>query len=92
MLSTVEDTLCSKVRLKILGLLVESQNLTTSDIAAKIGCNYVMTRKHLEALESAEVLAHINFGRRIRYYRFKESAKANAVRNLMAAWHCPERL
>jgi predicted ArsR family transcriptional regulator len=83
---TVEDTLCSKVRLKILRLLAESQALTTSEIAAKIGVNYLAARAHLDALEKVDVLTHANFGRRIRYYRFKESERARAIKNVMEAW------
>jgi len=87
---TLEDTLCSRVRLRILKLLMESQTLTTAQIAAKVGVNYVVTRAHLNALENGDVLTHVNFGKRIRYYRFKESSKANAVRDFMEAWCCPQ--
>jgi predicted ArsR family transcriptional regulator len=89
---SLEDTLCSKVRLRILKLLVESQKLTTSEIAAKVGVNYVIARAHLNALENGGVLTHANFGKRIRYYRFKESAKAKAVWNFMEAWRCEENM
>jgi predicted ArsR family transcriptional regulator len=90
MQSKLEDTLCSKVRLRILKVLVESQTLTTSEIAAKVGVNYVVARAHLAALENGDVLTHTNFGKRIRYYRFKESAKAKAVWNLIEAWRFKE--
>ena len=83
---TLEDALCSRVRLRILKLLAESRKLTTSEIAARTGINYVAARGHLEALENSDVLVHVNFGKRIRYYRFKESARANAVRNFIEAW------
>ena len=82
----LEDTLCSRVRLRILKLLVESKKLTTSEIAAKVGVNYVIARAHLNALEKGDVLTHANFGRRIRYYRFKESTRALAVKNFIEAW------
>jgi predicted transcriptional regulator len=83
---TLEDTLCSKVRLKILKLLIESQLLNTSQIAAKVGVNYVVARAHLDVLENSDVLTRVNFGKRICYYRFSESAKANAVRNFINTW------
>lgn len=86
----LEDTLCSRVRLRILKLLMESQTLTSAQIAEKVQVNYVVTRAHLEALEKGDILAHVNFGKRIRYYRFRESAKANAVRRLIEAWQSPE--
>ena len=88
--SKLEDTLCSKVRLRILKLLLESQKLTTSEIAAKVGVNYVVARAHLNALEKGDVLTHANFGKRIRYYRFKESTRALAVKNFIEAWCRPE--
>jgi predicted ArsR family transcriptional regulator len=57
--------------MRILKLLAESDTITTSEIAAKAGVNYVITRAHLDALETSEVLTHINFGKRIRYYSSK---------------------
>jgi predicted transcriptional regulator len=87
---TLEDVLCSKVRLRILKLLTQSRKLTTSEIAAKVGVNYVVARGHLEALEKGNVLTHANFGKRIRYYGFEQSAKANAVRNFIEVWGRPE--
>jgi predicted transcriptional regulator len=56
-----EDVLCSKTRLKILKLLVDSQ-LTPSEIARAVGVNYVITEQHLEILESEGILAHAKFG------------------------------
>ena len=83
---SLEDTLCSRVRLRILKLLDESQKLTPTEIAAKLGVNYVLARAHLEVLEVAGVLTHENFGKRIRYYGFKESTRAVAVKNFIEAW------
>jgi len=83
---SLEDTLCSRVRLRILKLLDESQKLTPTEIAAKLGVNYVLARAHLEVLEVAGVLTHENFGKRIRYYGFKESTREMAVKNFMEAW------
>jgi len=60
---------------QILKLPAESQKITPSEIAAKVGINHVVTRAHLEALENGSILACANFGKRIRYYRFKESAE-----------------
>jgi ribosomal protein S25 len=79
------ESLCSKIQLRILKLLVESRSLTTSEIAAKTRVNYVVARRNLDILEKVDVLTHSNFGRRDRYYRFKDSAKANAVRNFIEA-------
>jgi predicted ArsR family transcriptional regulator len=71
---------------------MESRTLNTSQIATRVGINFVDTRSHLKALENGGVLTHINFGRRIRYYRFKESAKANAVRDFIEAWCSQENM
>jgi predicted transcriptional regulator len=79
----IEDVLCSKTRLKILKLLIGSQ-LTTSDIAEKVGVCYANAAKHLEILEVGGLVEHVRFGKRIRYYKFSEaSPKAIAVRNLI---------
>ncbi len=87
--SNIEDVLCSRVRLKILKVLMKSDELTVSDIARKIGVNYASTKKHLEALEKEDVLTHVMFGKRIRYYRYKESTRAKAVKAFIEAWHAP---
>jgi predicted transcriptional regulator len=89
--SSIEDALCSRVRLRILELLLESQMLNVSEIAARVGVNYVSASMHLKALENADVLSHVMFGKRIRYYRFKESARANAVKKLVEAWHSEDQ-
>jgi response regulator of citrate/malate metabolism len=39
-------------------LIVESRTLTTSEIAAKVGVNYVTARAYLEALER-DVSSHV---------------------------------
>jgi predicted ArsR family transcriptional regulator len=70
----------------ILKLLTESQKLTTPEIATKLGTNCVLARANLDALENADVLTHSNFEKRIRYYKFKESQRARAVRGFIEAW------
>jgi predicted transcriptional regulator len=81
----IEDVLCSKTRLKILKVLLGSQ-LTPSEIARAVGVNYVITEQHLEILESAGILSHAKFGKRIRYYRYNETPKARAVQTFMKAF------
>ena len=40
--------------------------------------------KHLEVLEAQDILLHVKFGKRTRYYKFNEiSPKAIAVHNLI---------
>jgi predicted transcriptional regulator len=79
----IEDVLCSKTRLKILKILMDSQ-LTPSDIAERVGVCYANAAKHLETLEAEGLIEHVKFGKRTRYYKFNEiSPKAIAVRNLI---------
>jgi DNA-binding transcriptional ArsR family regulator len=78
----IEDVLCSRTRLKILKLLMDSQ-LTPSEIARAVGVNYVITEKHLELLEEEGILRHTMFGKRIRYYKYNETPKARAVQRLI---------
>jgi predicted transcriptional regulator len=70
---SIEDVLCSKTRLKILTLLMDSQ-LTPSEVAEAVGSNYVDINMHLETLEAEGIVTHAKFGRRIRYYRFNEGS------------------
>ena len=86
----VEDSLCSRVRLRILKVLIEFHTLTPSQIAAELGINYVLVRQHLNALEDSDVLTHVSFGNRIRHYKLKDSPRANAVKNFIEAWSCRE--
>jgi predicted ArsR family transcriptional regulator len=84
---TIEDVLCSNTRLKILKVLLDSQ-LTPTEIARKVGVNFMNTQQHLELLEEEGIVSHVNFGKRIRYYQFNEtSQRAKAVRNLMGVFH-----
>jgi predicted transcriptional regulator len=79
----IEDVLCSKTRLKILKVLIDSQ-LTPSEIARAVGVNYVITEQHLEILEAEGILSHVKFGKRIRYYKYSESSpRAEAVKHMI---------
>ena len=82
----IEDVLCSRVRLRILKLLADSDRFTVSDIAAKTGVNYASAKAHLETLEGEDVLSHVMFGKRIRYYKLKGSARATAVKAFREAF------
>jgi DNA-binding transcriptional ArsR family regulator len=78
--------LCSKTRLKVVKVLAESEMLTISEIAKIAAVNYVVTRAHLETLENGNILTHLMFGKRIRYYKFKDSLVAKAVKDLIEAY------
>jgi DNA-binding transcriptional ArsR family regulator len=82
----VEDVFSSRLRLKILRILVQVGELNGSEIARRLSVNYVSTSKHLKALEDEGVLVHKVFGR-IRLYRLNEnSPKAKAVQTLIETW------
>jgi predicted transcriptional regulator len=82
----VEDVFSSKLRIKILNILMQVGELNVSEIARRLSVNYNTTSKHLKVLEDEGILQHKVFGR-IRLYRFNElSPKANAVRNIIETW------
>jgi predicted ArsR family transcriptional regulator len=82
----VDDVFSSKLRMKILKILVQVGELNVSDIARRLGVNYNTTREHLKVLEDEGILQHKVFGR-IRLYRFNEqSPKTKSIRNLIEAW------
>jgi len=82
----VEDVFSSRLRMKILRILVQVGELNVSDIARRLGANYLTTSKHLDTLENEGVLVHKVFGR-IRLYRLNEgSPKAKAVQTLVETW------
>jgi DNA-binding transcriptional ArsR family regulator len=82
----VEDVFSSRLRMKILRILVQVGELNGSEIARRLNVNYITTSKHLKALEDEGVLVHKAFGR-IRLYRLNEgSPKAKAVQALVETW------
>jgi DNA-binding transcriptional ArsR family regulator len=82
----IEDVFSSKIRIKILKILVQMGELNVSEIARRLKVNYVTTSMHLKTLEDEGVVLHKMFGR-IRLYRLNEhSAKAKAVQNLIDTW------
>ena len=82
----VEDVFSSRLRMKILRILVQVGELNGSEIARRLNVNYVTTSKHLKALEDEGILVHKTFGR-IRLYRLNErSSKAKAVQGLVETW------
>jgi predicted transcriptional regulator len=84
--SNVEDVICSRIRLRILKLLMQSEQLNVSAIARRVGGNYASASMHIKVLEDEHILTHVTFGKRIRFYRFAESARGQAVKRLIKAW------
>jgi predicted ArsR family transcriptional regulator len=82
----VDDVFSSKLRMKILKILVQVGELNVSEIARRLGVNYNTTREHLKVLEDEGILQHKVFGR-IRLYRLNErSPKARAIQKLVEVW------
>jgi predicted ArsR family transcriptional regulator len=82
----VEDVFSSRLRMKILRILIQVGELNGSEMARRLNINYVTASKHLKALENEGVLTHKAFGR-IRLYRLNErSPKAKAVQTLIETW------
>lgn len=82
----IEDVFSSRLRMKILRILVHVGELNVSEIARRLNVNYVTTSEHLKILEDEGILLHKMFGR-IRLYRINEhSPKAKAVQNIIDAW------
>jgi predicted transcriptional regulator len=82
----LDDVFSSKLRIKILKILVQVGELNVSEIARRLGVNYNTTREHLKVLEDEGILQHKAFGR-IRLYRLnKDSPKTNAIQNLIDVW------
>ena len=82
----IEDVFSSKVRMKILKILMQASELNVSEIARRLGANYNATMKHLKILESEGILQRKIFGR-INLYRFNEhSQKAVIIQKLIESW------
>lgn len=82
----LEDVFSSKLRMKILKVIVQMGELNVSEIARRIGANYGTTSGHLKILEDEGILLHKVFGR-IRLYRLDEhSPKAKVVQNFIETW------
>ena len=82
----VEEFFSSKLRMKILKILVQVGELNVSEIARRLNVNYNTAIKHLNILEDEGIVRHKTFGR-IRLYRLNEhSLKAEAVQKLLEAW------
>jgi DNA-binding transcriptional ArsR family regulator len=82
----IEDVFSSKLRMKILKILMQVGELNVSQIARRLGANYRTTKEHLKILEDEGIVKHKVFGR-IRLYRLNRSSpKTAAVQNLVQVW------
>ncbi len=82
----VEDVFSSRLRIKILKILMQVGELNVSEIARRLRVNYKTTDKHLGVLEDENMVKLKKFGR-IRLYRLNESSpKTRAAQNLIRVW------
>jgi predicted ArsR family transcriptional regulator len=82
----VEDVFSSRLRIKIVKILMQMGELNISEIARRLSINHKAASRHLQVLEEEDILQQKVFGR-IRMYRIKEnSPKAKAVQNLIETW------
>lgn len=82
----IEEVFSSKLRVRILKVILQVGELNVSDIARRLGVNYTSTIKHLDILEREGIIQHKRFGR-IRIYRLSpNSPKAKVVQSLFETW------
>jgi DNA-binding transcriptional ArsR family regulator len=71
--------------MKALKLLFRCGQLNTTDLASRLGANYASTLRHLNLLKDEDVVSERVSGR-TRFFRFKNSLKAQAVVKLLEEW------
>jgi len=82
----IEDLLGSKARIKILKVLALYNELNISLIISKTKLNHSIAVKHLNLLESFNLIQEKNFGR-IKIYRYKiENIKARSLKKFIEIW------
>ena len=82
----IEDLLGSKARIKILKSLALNNELNISLIISKTKLNHSNVIKHLNFLESFNLIQKKKFGR-IKSYRYKdENVKARSLKNFIQIW------
>lgn len=88
----IEDVFASRLRVKILSLLLDLGQLNASELATRMRINYQTTRTHLKILEDEGLVVHRLFGRS-RLFRINEqSQKAKAFHELVQTWWAAEPL
>lgn len=83
---SLEETLSSRGKVRVLKVLAEMGELNISEIVRKAGLNYTTTNQHLRSLEKMEIVKEKRFGK-IRIYRFNaENPRAKAISQLIKHW------
>jgi DNA-binding transcriptional ArsR family regulator len=81
----LEDVFCSKTRMRVLKLLFQLGQLNTTDLADRLRVNYATTLRHLIPLKKEDVVEERVSGR-TRFFRFKNSLRAQTVTMLLEKW------
>jgi predicted ArsR family transcriptional regulator len=82
----IENVFSSKLRIKMLKILMQMGELNVSEIARRLSVNYNIVNRHLKVLEDEGIIQHKVFGR-VRLYRLNEhSSKAKALQSLIEMW------
>lgn len=82
----IEDVLGSRARIKILKLLALNYELSITQIIRRTKLNHTSVIKHLNFLESLNIIHKKKFGR-IKIFRFKiENLKAKSLKNFIEIW------
>jgi predicted transcriptional regulator len=85
-MTSVEEALSSKGRLRILKVLAKIDRLHLSEIVKRTGLNYTTAIYHLRLLENLDLVEQKRFGR-IRIYRLNsENPKVKAIKMLFQVW------
>jgi DNA-binding transcriptional ArsR family regulator len=71
--------------MRILKLLFQCGQLNTTGLARRLGANYTSTLRYLILLKNESVVEERVSGR-TRFFRFKNSLKAQAVSKLLEEW------
>ncbi|MFX1356728.1 MAG: winged helix-turn-helix domain-containing protein [Promethearchaeota archaeon] len=82
----IENILGSRARVKILKLLALNYELSITQIIRRTKLNHTSVIKHLNFLESFNIIDKKKFGR-IKIFRFKiENLKAKCLKNFIEIW------
>jgi len=82
----VEDVFSSRIRVRILKILAQTDGLDDSEIVRRLDVSHETIDRHLKTLEEESLIQHKVSGR-TRLYRINEHpVKAKAVQNLMEVW------
>jgi predicted transcriptional regulator len=81
----LEDVFCSRIRIRILKILMQLGQLNVSDIANRLSINYSATLTHLRILEQSGIVQFRLYGK-IRLCRLNDSPQTKAMLQVIETW------